>query len=49
MNDVMPGREGPENFKILKMSQLRVEIGPWRQRIEFLPLRRRVGFGPLKM
>ena len=29
MNDVMPGRDGPENLRILKKSQLKVEIGPW--------------------
>ena len=27
----MPGRDGPENLRILKKSQLRVEIGPCRQ------------------
>ena len=32
---VMPGRDGPENLRILKKSQLRVEIGPRRQTIEF--------------
>ena len=37
MDDVMPGRDGPENLRILKKSQLRVEIGPWRQKVEFLP------------
>ena len=45
----MPERDGPENLKILKKSQLRVEIGPSRQTVEFLSLRNRVGFGPLKM
>ena len=28
VDDVIPGRDGPENLRILKMSQLRVEIGP---------------------
>ena len=45
----MPGKDGPENLRILKKSQLGVEIGPWKTRVEFLPLRHRVGFGPLKM
>ena len=49
VDDVMPGRDGPEDLRILKKSQLRVEFGPWRQRVEFLPLRHRVVFGPLKM
>ena len=49
MDDVIPGRDGPENLRILKKSQLRVEIGPWKQRVEFLPLRHRVAFGPLKV
>ena len=44
----MPGRDGPENLKILKKSLLKVDIGPWRQRIEFLPLRHRVEFLRLK-
>ena len=33
--DAMPGRDGPENLRILKKSQLRVEIETWRHRIEF--------------
>ena len=44
VDDVMPGRDGPENLRILKKSQLRVEIGPWRQTVEFLPLKDVVGF-----
>ena len=32
---VMPGRDGPENLRILKKSLFKVDIGPWRQRIEF--------------
>ena len=49
VDDVMPGRDGPENLRILKKSQLKVvDIGPWRQRIEFLPLRHRVEFLQLK-
>ena len=32
---IMPGRDGPENLRILIES---VEIGPRRQRVEFLPL-----------
>ena len=40
----MPGRDGPENLRILKKSQLRVEIGPWRQRIEFSAIEARVEF-----
>ena len=39
LNDVLPGRDGPKNLGILKKSQLRVEIEPWRQTVEFLPLR----------
>ena len=38
VDDVMPGRDGPENLRILKKSQWRVEIGPWRQKFEFVPL-----------
>ncbi len=33
--DVIPGRDGPENLRILKKSQLKVDIGPWRQIVEF--------------
>ena len=46
--DVMPGRDGPENSRILKKSQLKVDIGPRRQIVEFLLLGYRVeiwGFG----
>ena len=35
VDDDMPERDGPENLRILKKSQLRVEIGPCRQTIEF--------------
>ena len=34
VDDVMSGRDGPGNLRILKKSQLRVEIGPCRQRVE---------------
>ena len=44
MDDVMPGRDGPENLRILKKNQLRVEIGPWKQTVEFLPLWRELDF-----
>ena len=43
----MPGRDGPENLRILKKSRLKVKIGPRRQRVEFLPLRRELGIRPL--
>ena len=33
MNDVMPGSDGPENLKILKKGQLKVDIGPCRQTV----------------
>ena len=48
VDDIMPGRDGPENLRILKKRELRIETGPRRQRAE-LSLRQRVGFGPLKM
>ena len=48
VDDVMPGRDGLEILRILKKSQLRVEIGQWKQRVEFLPLRHRVEFLRLK-
>ena len=48
VDDVIPGRDGPENLRILKKSQLKGEIGPWRHIVEFQPLRYRLGFGPLK-
>ena len=35
VDDVMPGRGGPENLRILKKSQLKVDIGPCRQTVEF--------------
>ena len=35
MVDVMPGRDGPENLRFLKKSQLKVDIGPCRQTVEF--------------
>ena len=38
VDDIMPGRDGPENLRILKKNQLGDEIGPWRQTVEFLPL-----------
>ena len=34
-DDVVPGRDGPENLRILKKSQLKVDIGPWKTRVEF--------------
>ena len=33
----MPGRDDPGKLRILKKSQLRVEIDLWRQTDEFLP------------
>ena len=48
MDDVLPGRDGSENLRILKKSELRVDIGPWRQIVEFLQLGHSVeswGFG----
>ena len=45
----MPGRDGPENLRILKKSQLGDEIGSWGQSVEFLPLRRALSFYRLKM
>ena len=33
----VPERDGPENLKILKKNQLKVDIGSWRQIVEFLP------------
>ena len=35
VDDVVPGRDGPENLKVLKNSQLKVDIGPWWQIVEF--------------
>ena len=35
VNDVMPGRDGPENLKILKKSQLGVDFEPCRQTVGF--------------
>ena len=43
-DDVMPRRDGPENLRIVKKSQLKVDNGPCRQIIEFLPLGHRVQF-----
>ena len=34
VDDVMPGWYGPENLRILKKSQLKVDIGPWKTRVE---------------
>ena len=31
VDDVMPGRDGPENLRILRKIQLKVDIGPCRQ------------------
>ena len=31
----MPGRDGPENLRILKNSQLKVDIGSCRETVEF--------------
>ena len=47
MDDLMPGRDGPENLRILKKSQLKVDTGPCRQRVEFLPLSWELGILPL--
>ena len=33
VNDVMPGRDGPENLRLLKKSQLELEIGLCRQTV----------------
>ena len=44
MDDVTPGRDGPENLRILKKSELKVGIGPCRQTTEFLPLGHTVEF-----
>ena len=35
VDDVMPRRDGPENLRILKKSELKVDIGPCRQTIKF--------------
>ena len=35
VDNVMPVRDGPENLRILKESQLKVDSGPWRQTFEF--------------
>ena len=43
----MPGRDGPENLRILKESQLTLDIGPWRQTVKFLPLSWEFGIRPL--
>ena len=39
----MPGRDGPENLRILKKRQLKVDIGPCRQRVVFSAMELRVG------
>ncbi len=51
----MPGRDRPENLRILRKSQLRVDIGSYRQRIEFsaielssLPFGNRVEFSTVE-
>ena len=48
VDDVMPGRDGPDNLKILKKSELKVDIEPCRQKVEYLPLswKLRVEFWP---
>ena len=43
----MPGSYGPENLKILKKSQLKVDID--RQTIEFLPLGQRMEFSAIEL
>ena len=43
VDDVMPGRDGPENLWIFKKSLSGVDIGPWRQTVKFQPLIRVVG------
>ena len=35
VDDVMPGRDGPDNFSILKKSRLKVDVGLWKMRVEF--------------
>ena len=37
VDDVMPKRDGLENLRILKKSQLKVDFGPSRHIVEFLP------------
>ena len=44
VDDVLPGRDGPENLRILKKSQLKVDIGLCWQRIEFLRLKDVINF-----
>ena len=38
MDDIVPGRDGPENLRILKKSQLRVEVGPWSRVVGDSPI-----------
>ena len=54
VEDVRPGRDGPENLRILKKSQLRLDHGGrelsfchWGIELSFLPLRRRLSFSGL--
>ncbi len=35
VDDVMPGRDGPENLRILKKSQLRLTLGYGGRRLSF--------------
>ena len=35
VDDIMLERDGHENLRILKKSQLKVEIGPCRQRVKY--------------
>ena len=48
VDDVLPGKYGPVNLRILKKSHLRVENGSWRQIVEFLPLTHRVEFSTVE-
>ena len=46
---VMPGRDGPENLRILKKSQLEFEIRPYGRESRVPAIDMTVGFGLLKM
>ena len=43
MDDIIPRRDGPENLRNLKKSQLKVDIRPWRQTVKFSAIEARVG------
>ena len=42
VDDIMPGKDAPENLRILKKSQLRLDHGC--RKLNYLPLRHVVGF-----